>query len=49
MRLLVEVGGELAPVFHREGRVCSVDTLQITDGLISAYRGAINPAKLSHV
>ncbi|WP_262703149.1 MULTISPECIES: hypothetical protein [Streptomyces] len=49
VRLLVEVGGELAPVFHREGRVCSVDTLRITDRLITAYRGVINPAKLSHV
>ncbi|WP_207757094.1 sigma-70 family RNA polymerase sigma factor family protein [Nonomuraea cypriaca] len=46
---LVEVGGELALVCHREGRVYSVDTLQITDGLISAYRRVINPDKLSHV
>lgn len=41
--------GELALVFHREGRVYSVDTLQITDGLITAYRRVINPDKLSHV
>lgn len=45
----VEVGGELALVFHREGGVYSVDTVQITDGLISAYRRVINPDKLSHV
>jgi RNA polymerase sigma factor (sigma-70 family) len=46
---LVEVGGELALVFHREGRVFSVDTLQIADGLITTYRRVINPDKLSHV
>ncbi len=45
----VEVGGELALVFHRDGGVYSVDTVQITDGLISAYRRVINPDKLSHV
>ncbi|MGA4849488.1 RNA polymerase sigma factor SigJ [Streptomyces sp. G5(2025)] len=41
-----EVGGELALVFHREGRVHSVDTVQITDGLITAYRRVVNPDKL---
>ena len=41
-----EVGGELALVFHREGRVYSVDTVQIADGLITAYRRVINPDKL---
>jgi RNA polymerase sigma factor (sigma-70 family) len=46
---LAEVGGELALVFHREGRVHSVDTLQITDGLITAYRRVINPDKLVRV
>ncbi|GAA3698879.1 RNA polymerase sigma-70 factor [Nonomuraea antimicrobica] len=46
---LVEVGGEPALVFHRAGRVYSVDTVQITDGLITAYRRVINPDKLSHV
>ncbi|MER8161534.1 hypothetical protein [Streptomyces sp. NPDC094472] len=46
---LVEVGGEPALVFHRKGCVYSVDTLQITDGLITAYRRVINPEKLSHV
>jgi RNA polymerase sigma-70 factor, ECF subfamily len=45
-----EVGGELALVFHREGRVYSVDTFQITDdGLITAYRRVINPEKLVRV
>lgn len=46
---LVEVGGELSLVFHREGRVYSVDTLQIRDGLITDYRRVINPEKLTHV
>ncbi|MGW0231965.1 RNA polymerase sigma factor SigJ [Actinopolymorpha singaporensis] len=46
---LVEVGGELALVFRREGRVYSVDTLEIADGLITTYRRVINPDKLSHV
>ncbi|MGP3945442.1 MULTISPECIES: sigma factor [Streptomyces] len=46
---LAEVGGELALVFHREGRVYSVDTLQLTDGLITACRRVINPDKLPHV
>ena len=44
-----EVGGELALVFHREGRVYSVDMVQITDGLITAYRRVINPDKLVRV
>ncbi|MBB4795288.1 hypothetical protein BJY54_005900 [Streptomyces nodosus] len=44
-----EVGGELALVFYREGRVYSVDTVQITDGLITAYRRVINPEKLLRV
>ncbi|GAA1709548.1 hypothetical protein [Streptomyces yatensis] len=46
---LAEVGGEPVLVFHREGRVCSVDTLQITDGLITAYRRVINSDELSLV
>ncbi|MFF0723238.1 RNA polymerase sigma factor SigJ [Streptomyces sp. NPDC004134] len=46
---LVEAGGELALVFRREGGVYSVDTLQITDGLITAYRRVVNPDKLSHL
>ncbi|MET7355480.1 hypothetical protein [Streptomyces mirabilis] len=44
-----EVGGELALMFSREGRVHSVDTVQITDGLITAYRRVINPDKLVRV
>ncbi|UFR07092.1 hypothetical protein KBP30_40790 [Streptomyces sp. Go40/10] len=44
-----EVGGGLALVFHREGRVFSVDTVQITDGLITAYRRALNPEILARV
>jgi RNA polymerase sigma-70 factor (ECF subfamily) len=44
-----EVGGEPALVFHREGRVYSVDTVQITGGLITAYRRVINPDKLERV
>ncbi|GAA1557482.1 RNA polymerase sigma factor SigJ [Kribbella lupini] len=46
---LVEVGGEPALVFHRHGRVYSVDTVQISDGLITAYRRVINPDKLRHL
>lgn len=41
-----EVGGELALVFHREGRVCSVDTVQITDGLITVYRRGARERRL---
>jgi RNA polymerase sigma factor (sigma-70 family) len=46
---LVEVGGELALAFYRQGHLHSVDTVQITDGLITAYRRVINPDKLSHL
>ncbi|KAK1176979.1 sigma-70 family RNA polymerase sigma factor [Streptomyces sp. NBS 14/10] len=46
---LVEVGGEPALAFHREGCVYSADTLQITDGLTTAYRRVINPDMLSPV
>ncbi|MDT0469278.1 RNA polymerase sigma factor SigJ [Streptomyces gibsoniae] len=46
---VVEVGGELALCFLREGRVYSIDTLQITDGVITEYRRVINPEKLSHL
>ncbi|GAB2475990.1 RNA polymerase sigma-70 factor [Promicromonospora xylanilytica] len=46
---LVEVGGELSLVFHREGHVYSVDTVQIRDGLITDYRRVINPEKLTHL
>jgi RNA polymerase sigma-70 factor (ECF subfamily) len=41
-----EVGGELALVFHRDGQVYAVDTVEITDGRISAYRRVVNPGKL---
>jgi RNA polymerase sigma-70 factor (ECF subfamily) len=46
---LVEVGGELALAFHQQGHVFSVDTVQITDGLITAYCRVMNPDKLGHV
>jgi RNA polymerase sigma factor (sigma-70 family) len=46
---LAEVGGELALVCRREGRVSSVDTVQIADGLITAYRRVLNPRKLARV
>lgn len=45
----VEIGGELALLFHREGSVYSLDTVQIVDGLIIAYRRVINPDKLAHL
>src|SRR4051812_16654111 len=44
-----EVGGELALVLHREGRVYAVDTVQIKDGRITAYRRVMNPDKLERV
>ncbi len=46
---VIEVGGEPALAFYRQGGVHSVDTVQITDGLIAAYRKVINPEKLSHL
>jgi RNA polymerase sigma factor (sigma-70 family) len=46
---LVEVGGEPALVWHRDGRIRSVDTIAITEGRISAYRRQLNPHKLTHV
>lgn len=45
----VEIGGELALLFLREGSVYSLDTVQIVDGLIIAYRRVINPDKLAHL
>ncbi|HZG03074.1 MAG TPA: RNA polymerase sigma factor SigJ [Streptomyces sp.] len=42
---LVEVGGEPALLLHREGRVHSVDTVQIADGRITAYHRVLNPEK----
>jgi hypothetical protein len=44
-----EVDGELALVLHREGRVHSVDTVQITAGLITAYRRVLSPDELVRV
>lgn len=46
---LVEVGGEPALVFHRGGQVYSVDTVQLSSDLITAYRRVINPDKLTHL
>ncbi|MGW3248734.1 RNA polymerase sigma factor SigJ [Streptomyces sp. NPDC001070] len=46
---IVEVGGEPALLVHREGRVHSVDTVQIRDGLITEYRRVLNPEKLAHL
>ena len=46
---LTEVGGEPALIFHRQGRTYSVDTAQITNGLITTYRRVINPDKLQHL
>ena len=46
---LVEVGGELALAFYRQGHIHSVDTAQITNGSITAYRRLLNPDKLSHL
>lgn len=46
---LIEVGGEPALVFRQQDGVYSVDTVQITDGLITAYRRVINPDKLAHL
>jgi RNA polymerase sigma factor (sigma-70 family) len=46
---VVEVGGEPALLFRREGRVYSVDTVQITHGLVTAYRRVLNPEKITHL
>ena len=46
---LIEVGGEPALLFRRDGAVYSVDTVQISDGMITAYRRVINPDKLAHL
>ncbi|WP_435221000.1 hypothetical protein [Streptomyces sp. Tue6028] len=46
---VVEVGGESALLLRRDGRVVSVDTVEIKDGLIAAYRRVLNPEKLAHV
>ncbi|MEV4376601.1 RNA polymerase sigma factor SigJ [Streptosporangium sp. NPDC049644] len=45
-----EVGGELALVAYRDGRIVLVDTFDIAvDGRILAIRRVVNPDKLSHV
>ncbi|MEU1199910.1 RNA polymerase sigma factor SigJ [Streptomyces sp. NPDC005813] len=46
---VIEVGGEPALLLRRDGRVVSVDTVEIKDGLIAAYRRVLNPDKLAHV
>ncbi len=46
---LVEVGGEPALLHRRAGRVFSVDTVEIKDGLISAYRRVLNSEKIAHI
>lgn len=46
---LVEVNGDLALRFHREGRVFSLDTTELRGGLIVGYRRVMNPEKLTHV
>lgn len=46
---LIEVGGELALLFIREGSVYSIDTVEIAGDRITAYRRVINPDKLRHV
>ncbi|GAA5021257.1 RNA polymerase sigma factor SigJ [Streptomyces siamensis] len=46
---VIEVGGEPALLLRRDGRVVSVDTVEIKDGLIAAYRRVVNPDKLAHV
>lgn len=43
---VVEVGGELALRFVRDGRVFSVDIVRIVDGLIVGYQRVLNPDKL---
>ncbi|MFI6452394.1 RNA polymerase sigma factor SigJ [Streptosporangium amethystogenes] len=45
-----EVGGELALVTYRDGRVAVVDTFDVAaDGRILAIRRVVNPDKLSHI
>ncbi|MGY5033944.1 RNA polymerase sigma factor SigJ [Streptomyces sp. 900116325] len=46
---LIEVGGEPALLHRGAGRVFSVDTVEIKDGLISAYRRVLNPEKIAHI
>ncbi|MDF6040996.1 RNA polymerase sigma factor SigJ [Streptomyces sp. JH14] len=46
---VIEVGGEPALLLRREGRAVSVDTVEIKDGLVTAYRRVVNPDKLAHL
>ncbi|MFE0629281.1 RNA polymerase sigma factor SigJ [Streptomyces sp. NPDC058864] len=46
---IIEVGGEPALLLRKEGRAVCVDTVEIEDGLITAYRRVVNPDKLAHV
>lgn len=46
---LVEVGGEPALRFRRDGEVFSVDTVEFEGDRIIAYRRVMNPDKLSRV
>jgi RNA polymerase sigma-70 factor (ECF subfamily) len=45
----IEVGGEPALAAHRDGGIIWIDTLEITDGLVTAYRRVANPEKLAHL
>jgi hypothetical protein len=42
-------GGELALVLRRKNRVCSVDTVQITDPLLTPCRRVGHPEKFAYV
>ncbi|MFV2171834.1 sigma-70 family RNA polymerase sigma factor [Actinomadura sp. LOL_011] len=42
----VEVNGGPGLLIHRDGRLTAVDTLEIADGRVVAYRRVLNPAKL---
>ncbi|GGV04210.1 RNA polymerase sigma24 factor [Actinomadura cremea] len=42
----VEVNGGPGLLIHRDGRLNAVDTLEIADGRVVAYRRVLNPAKL---
>jgi RNA polymerase sigma factor (sigma-70 family) len=45
----VEVGGELALAAHRDGHVIWVDTLEVANGRVTAFRRVANPEKLAHL
>ncbi|MEU1618896.1 RNA polymerase sigma factor SigJ [Streptomyces sp. NPDC005722] len=46
---VVEVGGEPALLLRQEGQAFCVDTVDVEDGLITAYRRVLNPDKLAHL